>query len=156
MEQYQQIQPGGEQKINEHIEKMVQLLAKFVIAAKAVIRSGGIVCFEWPHKCLYWKRDDVQSMITTLKLKQTVFCGCAFGLQSDNPPDEFTFIKKPWCVYSNSGCIHQVLSKFPCPGVSATHKHEQCRGKTAKKSERYTDSFAVAVHRALRSEHSES
>jgi len=149
------LNPGGEQKIDEHVALMTQLLSKFITAARLVLSAGGIVCFEWPHRCTYWKRDDVQYMIRTLRLRQTLLCGCALGLRSIDPPDEFTFIKKPWCVYSNSGNIHQILSKFSCPGVSDKHKHEQCRGKNAKKSERYTDAFAYAVHRALRTDFSD-
>ena len=39
-----------------------------------------------------------------------------------------------------------------CPGVSEDHIHDQCRGVNAKGSERYTDMFAHAAHRAFRSD----
>ena len=91
-------------------------------------------------------------MIEKLDLTQTVFCGCALGLHSFTKGNEHMYLKKPWCIYSNSGIINQFFSKFSCPGVSKEHVHDQCRGVNAKGSERYTDKFAINIHRAMRTE----
>ena len=142
--------PEGRAKIEAHVKIMVSLLVNFICAAKLIIRNGGIVCFEWPRYCMYWKRKDIIDMIKTLGLTQTTFCGCAVGLHSFTPGNEHMFLKKPWCIYSNSGHIHQIFSKFVCPGVDKNHIHDQCRGVNAKGSERYTDTFAAQAHRAFR------
>jgi hypothetical protein len=91
-------------------------------------------------------------MINVLELSQTTFCGCAVDLRSFIPGNEHMFLKKPWCLFSNSDHIHKIFSKFICPGVSDVHIHDQCRGKNAKGSERYTDVFASSAHRAFRAE----
>lgn len=141
--------PEGKAKIEEHIILMTQLLKNFIWAARQVKKANGIICFEWPRKCTYWKRDDIQNMINELNLKPTHFDGCAFGLKSIRKGREHMFLKKPWTVYSNSDEIHAILSKYTCPGVTKHHLHDQCRGKNAKDSERYSDTFACCVHSAL-------
>jgi hypothetical protein len=144
--------PEGKAKIEAHISLMTSLLKGFIKAAKLVLNQGGIVCFEWPRTCMYWKRKDVISMINSLGLNKTTFCGCAVGLRSFIPGNEHMFLKKPWTIYSNSNHIDSIFSKFVCPGVSDVHIHDQCRGKNAKGSERYTDMFASSAHRAFRAE----
>jgi hypothetical protein len=99
---------------------------------------------------MYWKRKDVQDMIQTLKLVPTRFDGCALGLKSVNKGREHMFVMKPWIVYHNSNHFEKIFQPFKCPGVSRIHEHDQCRGANAKMSERYTDVFAVNVHRTLR------
>ena len=46
--------PEGQNRINEHVALMVQLLERFVCIAKLVMQNGGIICFEWPGRCTYW------------------------------------------------------------------------------------------------------
>ncbi len=55
--------PEGKAKIDEHVRKMTVLLQRFIVVAKIVQKFDGIVCFEWPSKCTYWKRNDVMQMI---------------------------------------------------------------------------------------------
>ena len=143
--------PEGRARIEEHILLMTQLLKNFIIAAKLVIENNGIVCFEWPKKCTYWKRRDIQNMLNELGLEPAHFDGCSFGLKSTNRGKEHMFLKKPWTVYSNCPILNAMLSKRTCSGVNKHHEHDQCRGKNAKGSERYTDEFARSVHCALRS-----
>jgi hypothetical protein len=131
---------------------MVSLLKNFVCVSRIIKKNGGIICFEWPKQCTYWKRKDIIAMIRDLDLTRTNFCGCALGLKSFNPNNSHMFLKKPWSVLSNAESIGKVFSKFTCPGVSKNHVHDQCRGVNAKASERYTDLFASSVHRALRME----
>ena len=144
----------GKARIDEHIKKMVVLLQRFIVVAKIVLKYDGIVCFEWPSKCTYWKRKDVMQMIETLAIKPAFFCGCALGLMSLTKGNEHMFIKKPWRVYSNSGKVVQAFSKFSCPGNSDTHIRDQCRDVNAKNSERYTDMFAECFHKSVRAEFS--
>ena len=91
-------------------------------------------------------------MIDILKLQPTYFDGCALGLRSAHRDRENLFIKKPWTVFHNTEGFYSVFAKFLCPGVSRIHEHEPCRGVNAKKSERYTDVFAVNVHRVIQRE----
>ena len=142
--------PEGRARIEEHIVLMTQLLKNFIIAAKLVVENGGIVCFEWPKRCTYWKRSDIQNMINDLGLEPAHFDGCSFGLKSTNKGKEHMFLKKPWTIYSNCPILNTMLTKRVCPGVNKYHVHDQCRGKNAKGSERYTDEFARSVHCALR------
>jgi hypothetical protein len=128
---------------------MVELLERFVIAGKAVRKANGIIFFEWPGRCTYWKRKDVIDMTTTLQLQPTNFNGCALGLKSANKGREHLFIKKPWKVFHNCPHFDGLFSKFTCPGVSRIHQHDQCRGINAKKSKRYTETFALNVHRSI-------
>ena len=74
------------------------------------------------------------------------------GLHSITKGNEHMFLKKPWSVYSNSDNVNRIFSKYVCPGVSKDHIPDQCRGVNAKGSERYTDMFAHAAHRAFRSD----
>ena len=129
---------------------MTQLLKNFIIAAKLVVENNGIVCFEWPKKCTYWKRRDIQNMLNELGLEPAHFDGCSFGLKSTNRGKERLFLKKPWTVYSNCPILNTMLSKRTCSGVNNYHVHDQRRGKNAKGSERYTDELARSVHCALR------
>ena len=142
--------PEGRARIEEHILLMTQLLKNFIIIARVVVNLGGIVCFEWPKKCTYWKRTDILNMISELGLVPAHFDGCSFGLRSTNKGKERMFLKKPWTVCSNCPLLNTMLTKRACPGVTKHHEHDQCRGKNAKGSERYTDDFARSVHCALR------
>ena len=142
--------PEGRARIEGHILLMTQLLKNFIIIARIVINLGGIVCFGWPKKCTYWKRTDILNMISELGLVPAHFDGCSFGLKSANKGREHMFLKKPWTVYSNCPLQNTMLTKRACPGVTKHHEHDQCRGKNAKGSERYTDDFARSVHCALR------
>jgi hypothetical protein len=144
------LNPGGPERIAKHVDTMKQLLNRFIQVAKIVKRNGGVIVFEWPLRCMYWKRDDVSGMIRDLELHPTHVHGCSLGLKSRNRGNEHMFIKKPWAIYSNCHDIHNVLRKYTCPGTNDEHIHDQCRGKNAKDSERYTSLFAKCVHRALR------
>jgi hypothetical protein len=142
--------PGGTEKIEAHITLMLQLLARFIPIARTVKRNGGVIVFEWPLYCTYWKRTDIMNMISELELHPTHIHGCSLGLKSKRKGFEHLYLKKPWAIYSNSPDINNVLRKHTCPGVSADHEHDQCRGNNAKLSERYTALFARCIHRALR------
>ena len=96
------------------------------------------------------ERADIQNTISELGLAPAHFDGCSFGLRSTNKGKEHMFLKKPWTVYSNCPLLNTMLTKRACPGVTKHHEHDQCRGKNAKGSERYTDDFARSVHCALR------
>ena len=144
------LNPGGPERIAEHVKTMKQLLTKFIYVARMVKRHDGVIIFEWPLRCTYWKRNDVMSMISELGLQPTHVHGCSLGLKSSNKGNEHMFLKKPWAIYSNCPDIHNTLRKFTCPGVTVNHVHDQCRGKNAKESERYTALFAKSVHKALR------
>jgi hypothetical protein len=142
--------PEGRDKIKAHVDLMVQLLDKFTCAARLVIKANGFVFFEWPRKCTYWKRTDVMDMVQTLRLVPTRFDGCALGLRSRNKGRENMFLMKPWLVLHNSNHFGKIFSQFICPGPSRIHQHDQCRDINAKMSERYTDVFALNVHKTLR------
>jgi hypothetical protein len=144
------LNPGGIEKIEGHIEVMLQLLHRFLPIARTVKRNGGVIVFEWPLHCTYWKRTDISNMISELELHPTHIHGCSLGLRSVRKGFEHLYIKKPWAIYSNSPDIHNVLRKYTCPGISNDHQHDQCRGTNAKQSERYTALFARCIHRALR------
>jgi hypothetical protein len=88
-------------------------------------------------------------MINELDLVPTHFDGCAFGLKSMRKGREHMYLKKPWTVYTNCLPLRNKLSKYTCPGVTKGHLHDQCRGKNAKDSERYSDDFARCVHKAF-------
>ena len=60
------------------------------------------------------------------------------------------FIMKPWIGYHSSKHFWHVFHGFVCPGLSRIHVRDQCRGVNAKMSKRYTDVFAVNVHRRLK------
>lgn len=49
-------------------------------------------------------------------------------LRRFSPGNEHLFLKKPWCIYSNSGRTYLIFSKFVCPGVSTEHEHDQRSG----------------------------
>jgi hypothetical protein len=142
--------PEGQARIDDHVALMMQLLERFIQIAKIVKREGGIICFEWPGRCTYWKRRDVMNMIDMLQLKCVSFDGCALGLKSVIPGREHMFIKKPWKVYTNAQEILDIFTPYVCPGISDTHEHDERRGKNAKGSERYTEQFAQCVHKACR------
>ena len=142
--------PEGRKRIEEHVRLMTQLLPVFRWAARIVINGGGIVGFEWPRQCTYWKRSDVQHMIRELDLSCAKFDGCAFGLRNTNKGKEHMFIKKPWSVYTNCDALLRELPKHVCPGVSRKHEHDQCRGNNAKGSERYTDPMCACIHKCCR------
>jgi hypothetical protein len=61
---------------------MIELLTVFRWAGKLFIHNDGMIGFEWPRKCTYWKRPDVMTMIAELGLTCANFDGCAFGLRS--------------------------------------------------------------------------
>ena len=140
----------GRKRIKAHVNVMIELLSVFLWAGRLIIQNDGMIGFEWPRKCTYWKRPDVIHMIAELGLSCTHFDGCAFGLRSSNKGSEHMFIKKPWTVYSNCEPILVELSKHVCPGLSRTHEHDQCRGNNAKNSERYTDAMCACIHRCCR------
>jgi len=142
--------PEGRARIRAHIALMVQLLEKFIVAARIVIKAKGFVFFEWPRRCTYWKRTDVIDMVQTLGITPTRFDGCALGLRSKTKGREHMFLMKPWVVMHNSKHFSKIFTPFCCPGSSRIHLHDQCRGINAKMSERYTDVFALNVHKTLR------
>lgn len=47
------LNPGGPERIAEHVETMKQLLSKFIHVARIIKRDGGIIVFEWPLRCTY-------------------------------------------------------------------------------------------------------
>ena len=142
--------PEGLKRIKAHIAVMIELLSVFRWIGKLVRQNNGMIGFEWPRKCTYWKRPDVVTMISELGLTRADFDGCAFGLRSSSSDRENMFIKKPWTVYSNCEPILTELPKHVCPGTSSDHEHDQCRGGNAKNSERYTDAMCLCIHKCCR------
>ena len=103
------LNPGGRERIEQHTSLMTQLLSRFLPIARTVKRNGGVIIFEWSLHCTYWKRADIQSIITELELHPTHIHGCSLGLKSIRVGFEHFYIKKPWAI------------EIPAAQISITH-----------------------------------
>ena len=137
--------PGARRKIDDRLKTFARLIKAFRIVARAVIKRGGDVSYEWPTGCSLWSSRAVQDMIAELGMHKAHMHGCAVGLVSKGGLP----IKKPWTIATTSPVLHEVVGKLICPGQVV---HEPCAGAETKRTEEYTDEMAEAVHHAIKEE----
>lgn len=139
--------PGGDDRIQSHIDTFTPLWLKFVGFIKWVKveqKRRYVLCIEWPTGCAYWRWHSVQEFERVNALSRTNFHGCAFGLTSriGNP------IKKPWTISTNSVLFQSSVEKRICCN---DHFHDVCCGIDTKESENYTFSMTRNVHKCFKS-----
>ena len=72
--------PKTRTKIRKHWAIFRVLWCNFVTVARRCRAKGGSVAFEWPRRCSYWKRRNVQRFIREYGLEAVNFDGCAYAL----------------------------------------------------------------------------
>ena len=77
----------------------------------------GLVCFEWPKQCIYWKDPQVIRFFSEQDMGKVTLDGCAYGLKSSKGK----FMRKPWVIVSNSPIVLGGLYR-KCSG---DHEHEE-------------------------------
>ncbi len=135
--------PEAYEKFQEQRRIYRELWATFSDSARAVRRSGGKICIEWPKSCQYWKQPEVVQFIRDYGLKIAEVHGCSLGLtDSKGQP-----INKPRLVATDDDTIFDALNKYRCKGCKA---HALCCNKDCKETEGYTDDMAKLIHKAWR------
>ena len=56
-----------------------QIWSSFGVAAAHCIKQGGVVCWEWPAGCSYWKEPRVVAFMKAHNVRCVTFRGCFFG-----------------------------------------------------------------------------
>ena len=59
------------------------LFQNFMVLARAVAKTGGTVCLEWPTQCAYWRDPQVKDFMRELEFSKTQLHGCAYGCAID-------------------------------------------------------------------------
>ncbi len=131
--------------IKGHRAKFKEMLSVAFEVARVVKHNKGIICFELPGGCSYWNESLLQRFLAEFRLTRVDLDGCMFNLRSRKPNHEGTFLRKHWCVATNSQHIADELW-HRCSG---NHEHVRICGSDTKFTEGYTVEFAEAVHRAL-------
>ena len=138
--------PKTRAKIAAHRSLFRVLFGNFATLARSVSDKGGIVSWEWPTQCDYWKYDIVLTLMHELSMDTVRFNGCMFGLVSIAPRTVGVPISKPWTVASTHTQILNVLAK-PC---DKTHNHTPCQGADTTRTEDYTPDLVRSIHIGLR------
>jgi len=137
-------------RIQKHDALFRLLVRNFEKLAEQIDNGGGIIAWEWPTVCTWWKRREVVRIVKKFRLVKVDFNGCMLGLKSPkgNP------IFKKWTVATNSpeivdalsGCkCHRVGDKLSCGAV----QHEHARGQVTKLTYFYPHGMTDKIHKAL-------
>ena len=123
----------------------LQLFSHFAQLARAVVRGGGEVAFEWPRNSIGWAQPPVSRLIKELDLFEALCDGCAFGMaDADGHP-----ILKPWRIVTTSARLAATLSAYRCAHDKGfTHSNLE-GGHVTPASALYPRSMCTAALTAL-------
>ena len=112
--------------------------------ARCVHARHGRIAVEWPRRCKYWKRPEVQNAVEEFGLENAKFDGCAVDLlNSKGLP-----YKKSWTVATNDCELFQDLDFLRCPHGTRKGDHVVLEGDEVKRTELYTEKFLKTIHNA--------
>ncbi len=134
--------PKYQRRMADLLLQLRQLMANFVILAKAVMDKRGDIVFEWPAYNRLWKQPETMAMVREFKLDMVKLHGCALGLTDTQGVP----IKKPWCFATS---IPEVVKAFSVRLCDGSHEHAVCTGPVLKNTENYSDEMARVVHKCI-------
>jgi hypothetical protein len=141
------IQRGvGLGKIDQHWADFRLLWDSFLIAAKTVMDTDGVVTIEWPARCKSWRDLRVLDFLKKYKFVSNVLHGCDYGLKAWYNAPIGQPLKKPWRGSSNK---NEMLSYLDLK-CDEHHFHGVCRGKDCTVSEEYANDVADAIHKGFK------
>ena len=134
--------PSTRAKIRRHWVVFRILWRNFVTTAERCIANGGHIAIEWPRRCAYWHKPEVQRFMRRYGLQPYHFDGCAYGLVSSVGKAAGKPIRKPWTLAATSESFGQLCRA--CPHERG--EHAKCEGGDARLTEGHTDPLMCAIH----------
>lgn len=119
-------------------EESLVLIEVFINLAKAVIKGGGSVSFEWPAYCVGWNVPSLTALLNDLGFGGVLCHGCAFGLSHRGKP-----IKKPLRIKSTHSLPITELSNHKC--TCPRGNHTPCGGAATSGIKNYTPQMAHTI-----------
>ncbi len=83
-------------------DKFGDMLSVVFKVAQVVKHNGGIICFELPGSCSYWKEPLLQRFVADFQMTRVSLDGCMFNLRSRKSGCKGIFLRKRWCIATNS------------------------------------------------------
>ena len=111
--------PGGQAKIDDHLQLHHALLNSWKQLVDAVRARGGDLALERPRDCEYWRLEHVTEALDKYSMSRATFDGCALGLFAK---PTCLPIRKPWAVATTAPILYHALEANRCPG-HAQHTH---------------------------------
>ena len=109
--------PDSRNHLQDMREESLVSIDSFLELATVVMRSGGVVSFEWPAYATGWKIPQLDQFFRANGFHDAVFHGCALGLK-----DQGRRVNKPWRIRTTCRHLSDAMSKHVCdcpPGAHA-------------------------------------